>query len=504
MKKTFIKMGNCSTHPAPGGNFCFAQNAYQNSNGERPGFSDINLPNFCTYEGVAGDKYRDKYCSNIDLNQGEWVSDGSSLLCYYNDSHPYIDYGFGCCNGSCGIFGKGAACKRTGKYNGDPVTCCFNSFLCGQGNPQLYHEPTEQSPEFAGCFSDEAQTKTCEYSTWDITSNVCQQNILNYCSGQDSIDNIYDKEWLNRWDSDMTNDNCLNAMLKNTFNMPGTGGTGSQSTLWCNVNASTYPDFGNNPINASGLFWSKQLMIKVFEHYKLNGFVLGSLPNQNTYSPFQDTIYNICNAYPEFCSDGLSSYCSDFTADQISKNFVLSNWCGCHLNNSEYELYSEKYNVGFECTPMCNRNGVIPMIGVGAKPILCTKNICIMDDITVNIVNSQIVGSVDFTDLCGNCDSCSCFIDNNQIDIENSKILGNVNIAENNCGTQNSFCSNDNESQYGPVKINSLCGSQNTNIYSNYETNVLNEQKKTKFMSFMITFSIIGILIFLILLILLI
>lgn len=470
---------NCGVpHPEPSGNFCFAQSEYQAK--YNVDYSKLELPNFCSYAGPAGDSYVRKYCENIDLNQGEWTySDSRGSTCNYEDTKPYIDYGFGCCDGSCGIVGEKALCERTGKFNGDPITCCFNDFIC-QANNLGYQSPSAQDPSYVGCFTDLNMTKTCEYVNWNITSQNCQENVGSFCSGQDIP--IGNNSWMDRWGD--INNSCLTAMIKNSYDINSQGGCG----------LSVDSDVTNSPINFSGLTWSKEMMQAVFKRYKEDGFILGSLPNQKGYSPFQNVLFNVCENYPQFCDYGLTSYCSDFTIEQVSKNITLANWCGCYLNNSEYENYSENYNIGFECTPICNTSQSVKKTGINGEPIICTKNVCILDDITVNVVNSQILGSVDFSQICGKCDNCTCFISNNNIDINNSTILGNVYIANQNCGDQ--YCSIPNKSIFGPRTLTVPCDNQNNDTYDDYDQTVENEQNNANYYSKLFTYLIIGLIIF--------
>jgi hypothetical protein len=121
------------------------------------------------------------------------------------------------------------------------------------------------------------------------------------------------------------------------------------------------------------------------------------------------------------CQDGLDRVCETQTAQRISLNPAIAQWCGCHLPPQEYEDYSVKFNIPPECTPMCNRSGTIPIVGINAEPVNCKQNVCLIDEVTVNLINAQIGGGITFDQICGNCggNPCSCIISNTEIDIIN-------------------------------------------------------------------------------------
>lgn len=459
------------------------------------------LPNFCTLRGFGGNNQRATYCQKMS-KAGEWgdpfdIHNG----CKYNDCNNYQQVETGCCDGCCGIIGGGLLCTRQ-SFTGDPLTCCLNDYSCNSTN--------------SACFSDDTQQNTCADGTLgtgsfegqyvpnyrSLVSPDCQDVFLQYCTGNLPDDDQNSTDWLDRW---TTNNggigSCANILARNMFATSGhTCGTVPPITPGiCSINPPL-------PINSQGYFWAQNLVSETMAKYAAQGFEIGTLPGFPGYNPFQDFLYsNVCCPYPGLCQDGLNIACARYTSQRISLNPAVSQWCGCHLPDAEYQSYSAKYNIPPECTPMCNRSGTIPIIGINATPVLCKQNICLIDGVTVNLINAQIGGGIDFDQVCGNCGGgaqCSCIVSDTTVDISNSTIGGNVIPVSEGCGALT--CSQTNPGTTGPSTITVPCGTTaGFNPYAQYEAEVAAAQAAAKKDSFLITLIIIGaalVIIFLIIL----
>src|SRR3989338_8871361 len=107
---------NCSTHAVPcPNNRC---NQCDVSIGERPSEP---MAAFCTLEGVGGNSYRNDFCTKMS-SAGEWETGNQGAVavgsCDYNDCNKTQDFGWGCCNGCCGIDGHQLKCQRI-NFTGD-------------------------------------------------------------------------------------------------------------------------------------------------------------------------------------------------------------------------------------------------------------------------------------------------------------------------------------------------------------------------------------------------
>ena len=169
-------------------------------------------------------------------------------------------------------------------------------------------------------------------------------------------------------------------------------------------------------------------------------------------NPFQDLIYSdVCCPFSNLCSSSLSKLCANYSAQQLEYNVPASNICGCYLPNNEYQKYVDEFQVNVECTPLCNRPGVIPLTNPDGSAVRCRQDICIIDDLAIGLTTTNITGDINITQMCANCSnnsaysanqsaSCNCTIDANQINVTGNEI-GNISI-NNTCTSTNCSLTN--------------------------------------------------------------
>jgi hypothetical protein len=469
----------CGKHSLPD-----TENLCGTSLGDRPGrdeWPDLHLPSFATLDGVGGNPYRNRFCKEMS-NAGEWGDPRSESNSSYNDCNNYQLIAQQCCNGCCGIRGRTMSCKRL-KFTGDALECCFKDFECSRKNND--------------CFSDKKRNNTCSdgkngtKNNRSISGNGCRDVLFDYCLGQSDGDDPDSSEWLNRWsESNGVKKNCVYFIQRNLFISAGPPNCGPAPLIIpgiCNI------PLQEDDISSSGHFWASRLVSAAIEKYNKQGFTLGSLPGTEGYNPFQDLLYdNVCCPYASVCQDALEKTCSNKTAQRISLNPDLNKWCGCHLPAEEYLDYSRKFNIPPECTPMCNRVSVLPITGINSKPVNCNQSICLIDDISVNLVNAQIKGGLNFNQICGTCPSgsCSCIIDNDTVDIRNSTIGGNATVINEGCG--GGVKTQTNPGITGPNKIDVNFDQNNFNPYKEFEKDLLEAKEQAFKLSSLWTLLIIG------------
>lgn len=426
------------------------------------------LPNFCTIEGIAGNTFRDEYCSMLS-SAGEWGNASEVTSgCAYSNCDYHTDVGFGCCGACCGVVGGSATrCQRLA-FTGEPIQCCFNDLICND---------IVGATAPPACFSDRAKQNTCadgnngQPNYRSIVSTDCQDVLLNYCAGTLPTDDPTSTAWLDRWLGGTGAPFCAYALYRNMFDpVPGQPGhcfpPDPIDPGVCNIS----PRY---PLDAQGYFWAQRMVEAAITHYQDLGYRLGSFPGQDTYNPWQDFLYtNVCCPYPGLCQTALASACATTTAQRLSFNPILGQWCGCHLNTEEYQSYSVKYNIPPQCSPMCNRGGTIPIVNGNGDVVNCTQRVCLIDDITLNIVGSQVGGGVNFDQVCAGCTGgvCSCIVSDNVVDINNSIIGGNVLPINQGCGTLT--CTQTNPGVTGPQTIPISCGTGASNPIAEYEDRV--------------------------------
>lgn len=479
---------NCETRPLPdtSNQCCVGLNEY----------TPEPMPGFCAQPSAAGDSTRNFYC-HLMSTAGEWSNPKlTDDECFYNDNNGFQDMGApGCCNSVCHIVSSKMACARV-KYSGDPVSCCFNNFACSNGDINTPCSELLQEGHENLCFSDASKQNTCSDGSngspnhrW-LASTDCQDALLQYCSGRLETDDPTSIEWFSRWVDAPPNKSCYEAMRKilySTPNNPCASPPPPPPEGVCNIPLSS-------EISAEGYYWVRELMNAVFDHYQENGYNIGTLPGFAGYNPFQDYLYDkICCPYNGACSSALESTCSQYSSNRLSLNPTLAQWCGCHLSPDEYEAYSIKYNISPQCTPMCNRAGTIPITGINGDPINCEQNICMIDNFTLNIVNSQVGGGIEFNQVCGSCagGDCSCIVENTTFDVENSTIGGSFIPVNVGCGSFS--CTQTNPGTLGPTVINVPCGSGTVNPYSDIDQQNMEALAKANKNSVIWTLLVVGI-----------
>jgi hypothetical protein len=389
-------------------------------------------------------------------------------------------------------------CTRN-SFVGDPLQCCFGDLTCAGGNDQFcFSYSTSSTNPSATCAPDIGSVT----GTRNITNSTCSDVVLSYCTGQDLEPS--DDSWIFRWinpdgsvinpstvplpGQPSTNRGCYYAYLRNLY---------SATTEYC---PTQFPPNGTPPapvpLSVSGLENNQNLMAAVFARYQQNGFVIGSIPGTQGYSVFQNFLFDtICSQNPEVCASALQVICSQYTADRLTFNPELSFFCGCYLPNAEYDTYAELYSINKECTPMCNRNNVIPLVDGAGNVLSCQQGVCLIDNITINLIDSQVGNGVSFGNFCNSCtptSQCNCTISGTTIDVVNTTIGGSV-VLNNGCSQ--TLCIENTPN--GPASV--PCSQSGTNPTKNVNDQLASDylfQSKTWFWIIMMIIVIFFVLIF--------
>lgn len=213
---------------------------------------------------------------------------------------------------------------------------------------------------------------------------------------------------------------------------------------------------------------AQRYVTKLFDTYFVTNELTDNVVSQD-YNNFQDTLLNLCTdpRLPGICEEFLISYCENYTRDEVNNSPTLINFCGCYTPPDEdylqYTLATEECNMGVTgcvsgclpeepgctgqpaCDPLCHRamtsqrantdNGVI---------ITCPQTICVIDDVTINVISSTVPGGINFNTVCSGCgggdggSGCLCIIGGVNISSTMSDIGVGTNFNQF-CGT-NSIC----------------------------------------------------------------
>ena len=467
---------------------------------------EYEIPHFCTLSGAGGNRRRREYCERI--GDDEWGLKKEGGKCTYDDCGAVKEYKSGCCDGCCGIRGNKAICKRKA-YRGDPLICCFRD---------KEWRGRKGDPDDQLCFENDSRQRTCQPDNRNITNSSCRDAVFAYCTGSDLDSN--DDSWLKRWAPfkgplDDGNPNCVYAVNRNLFTNPNAVNVLNA----IQPNPSAFKD-------AAGFVWSRELLESVFQKYAEQGFVIGTLPGFPGYNSFQDDVLQpICTSVPGICQQGLFATCSNSTTDELVRNPSQVPWCGCYMPQDQYQRYVDEFQVNRECTPICARQGNIPLISAnGIQPLLCNQSVCIIDDITIALEKTNVGGNITFAQFCGGCSppisgvngvaggldpvdgsppgrtssSCLCIISNDTIAAASSQIEG-INLTDV-CGSARCFKNNPNPGDGQPARLEIPCGSaDNFNPFANRKEEQEKKEAEENFMRW-VTIAIVVIVIFIIIL----
>lgn len=304
-------------------------------------------------------------------------------------------------------------CTRTA-FTGDPSQCCMQDYQCtgAISSNSLINQ---------SCFTGGNNSQTCPPQFRSVSQPLCFPFTNSFCLGQDLAPT--DPTWLERWQTSSqsaTLPPCQQFLYRQLFG----------DTVNCIVDPTTLK--GAN-IQAPGFDNGIALMTQVFEKYAAQGFTLGAIPGATGYDPAQETFRQICLAFPGLCKQGLLTRCQAETANSISRDPGSAPFCGCYLPQSEYEIYQNLYQIPPQCTPTCAKVNTIPLVEddlITVRP--CTESSCLIDQININLVSSNVNGDINFVQLCSNCgpgSTCTCIIANNTISAAQSQI-SDINITE--------------------------------------------------------------------------
>jgi hypothetical protein len=392
--------------------------------------------------GNSTSDYASSYCHNIGdrfdfMNDKNYIGKGDNKKntlsltewapfdtyndynsCHFNDYlRGYkVHHSAACCNGACSIIGSGLRCSRQ-NFLGDATVCCFNDYNCNQNDED-------------SCFQTPARQRTCDPAFRNLNSNQCRTTIKDYCTGDALFPSQSD--WLEMWLEDsyveinsfMAVENIT--VVSDRFNpaentsIRGQKYPGRQKqpclraiarAVTPNSSVCSWEDLqgigviqGN--INSSGFLWSKEIVDSIYNRFvrENGGVFIGGL-NTDGYgrnSGFYNVLWDICNKIPGLCVDILPKICQDYTPETLVNTPGSLPWCSCWMPDSSYEKY-EKFGIQRECSPLCNRPGVLPYLDNNFMTKVCVQSVCMMDDITVGLINTQFKNGVNFNQICGSC-----------------------------------------------------------------------------------------------------
>ena len=354
---------------------------------------------------------------------------GGSGLCGMKSSCPKGSSG----TDHCQIMGQNAECKRKG-YNGDPASCCL---LAGSGTTNTY--PGTNNRKYGNSKAPDPSwdamggtNYTCDPSTSDwqnVSGNSpCPGAIANMCSKQDPATQ-------DQWGA---GGYCDNYVSNTSGGYPGSASTVMTAALTNFLQTNSVDCETDQDCIAHGM----RLCRPNTKGQKK--CVALSSTNQ---APYVHSLLQNCNKYAGMCDSLLNSACSGLSRTDVSNAYDASandpgaanlyQACGCHLAQKDYNNWpgvidENSYNA---CDPLCKLPGSIPKGTGGGNPASCEQSICLLDNISIDIINSNVSDGVNFNTVCSGCEegeNCLCVFSNISIFSQGSN-LGGINFNTN-CG----------------------------------------------------------------------
>jgi len=357
---------------------------------------EADVPGACFFSTEIG-----SYCDGSVLQTpfgavngaSEWILSGRGGPCGVCSSCKGLEQGpgDGLCgygSGSCSWAGSRQRCRRIA-FNGNPLRCCRRSKAI-QGQSLF-------------CFDDGTKARTCAPQFRGFAQPSCIGVMATYCS--DNSEMPYQSKWIG---TPATKD-CLRFVQENAGNLPFYG-----------------PVIG-----------------AMVQRYLLtdNNKITSVQTDGSNYDSFITTIVEVCRENPGACDAILKQKCAGVTREELSNNVNLASLCGCHMPDIQYESFSQ-FGIQRECDPVCALGTAVHLHDTTtsnpAAFIKCNQSICVIDDVTLNILAGSVTGDISFSQACSSCSdgggngSCRCYITDTTITAIDS-LIGNVSFQQQ-CG----------------------------------------------------------------------
>ena len=202
-------------------------------------------------------------------------------------------------------------------------------------------------------------------------------------------------------------------------------------------------------LDPEGMIWAQDLVDTAVQDFVTLGYQLEATIGDPTYHPWADKLYdNVCRPYPVICQKALRRQCNNIDnstrASQISgylrQHPNLERWCGYWIRDNSLPPIIA-HNITTPCTLSCNKESTVPLTDIDGQPLRCQSAVCVINDIDVQLKNSNIAGSIDVAQICSNCaassgeSSCSCIVNDLTLSLKDSIVGGNVFPVLQSCGS---------------------------------------------------------------------
>ena len=214
-------------------------------------------------------------------------------------------------------------------------------------------------------------------------------------------------------------------------------------SYWCDHNCiSTIEEAINTgkdgilKFNSDNMSQVQSLTSKFLETYTKNYSFTDDVVDQR-FNPFQFDIMSMCRSIDGVCQPFLTSYCKNFSRQDLQDNTSLRSMCGCYVIPDPIDL---EHTNNPACDSLCRRGDVVQKVTInnrGPIPLTCSTGVCVINNTHVSDTKTPI----NITSFCPNCDgNCYCVVSGTNIEQTLSSV-GVTNINFNQFCGENSICS---------------------------------------------------------------
>ena len=329
-------------------------------------------------------------------------------------------------------------------YSATQTTCCANDFADNEGSsifhPLLSQPPKTtgrkagdsvsplfgfnyelQSPHYRHCFDSIGQT--CEPAYRDITSTPCTDMMIQHCIYRPQDSSV--ESWSTSSDGSGECTKWLGRLLY---------GDKNRWIAFANavVSRGSLRDRTGTKLTTPILLDMTKNFFQIFTMEDVANSQ--KVPFTGLKAVYEPIVFSLYSNYDLNLYDGgiLLTACGAFGIEAVKNNPMLRRWCGCMLSS---ESYASRYaGISIECTPTCNSSNVLQY------GIPCRGTQCILDGITVSLINSS-VGDVTLSQVCQSCgriyssdtmtvrQTCDCIVRDVSIAAIGAS-MGGINIKE--------------------------------------------------------------------------
>jgi len=151
--------------------------------------------------------------------------------------------------------------------------------------------------------------------------------------------------------------------------------------------------------------------------------------NYTANTDLQRNLLRACQQVPGACDAYLTNHmCRNFDYDELTENPSVVNWCGCYIPPDNADTLTSSISCAqvtpngnrgiYPCYPLCHRIDTVPLFDPNSgDEYACNNNVCVMDNVSLNVINSTI-GGVNINQVCPSCsptELCECIISSNDL-----------------------------------------------------------------------------------------